>query len=146
MLFSPPVISSRLLLGVGIENNLPPVTYLKAIDVWIFACTTFVFAALLEFTIVNYTWRRETLRPCEHVRGHDKKDNMIVNHNNNKVQLHRFSKEGYGMNCSFKPVLSRSLRGSIQRQSERIDYLSRYTFPIAFTVFNVIYWNYYLLI
>lgn len=45
--------------GVGIENKLPPVTYLKAIDVWIFMCTSFVFAALLEFSVANYVWRME---------------------------------------------------------------------------------------
>lgn len=44
---------------MGIENKLPPVTYLKAIDVWIFMCTSFVFAALLEFSVANYVCRME---------------------------------------------------------------------------------------
>ena len=30
---------------------------LKAIDIWMGTCTAFVFAALVEFTFVNYTWR-----------------------------------------------------------------------------------------
>ena len=30
----------------------------QAIDVWMGACTAFVFLALIEFTIVNYLWRR----------------------------------------------------------------------------------------
>ena len=29
----------------------------QAIDVWMGTCTAFVFAALVEFTFVNYTWR-----------------------------------------------------------------------------------------
>ncbi len=30
----------------------------QAIDVWMGACTAFIFAALIEFTIVNYLWRK----------------------------------------------------------------------------------------
>ena len=32
---------------------------LQAIDVWMGVCTAFVFAALVEFTFVNYLWRRK---------------------------------------------------------------------------------------
>ena len=34
---------------------------LQAIDVWMGVCTAFVFAALVEFTFVNYMWRKQSL-------------------------------------------------------------------------------------
>ncbi|XP_046399107.1 glycine receptor subunit alpha-4-like [Ischnura elegans] len=43
----------------GIQSGLPQVSYVKAIDVWMGTCSAFVFCALLEFTIVNYMWRRQ---------------------------------------------------------------------------------------
>lgn len=37
---------------------MPQTSYVKAIDVWMGVCTAFVFAALVEFTMVNYLWRK----------------------------------------------------------------------------------------
>ncbi|XP_076062133.1 glycine receptor subunit alpha-4-like [Oratosquilla oratoria] len=61
-------IPSRVTLGVttllticsestGIRDKMPPVSYVKALDIWMGACTGFVFLALLEFTMVNYLAR-----------------------------------------------------------------------------------------
>lgn len=35
----------------------PPVSYVKALDIWMGSCTAFVFLALVEFTVVNHLAR-----------------------------------------------------------------------------------------
>jgi hypothetical protein len=44
---------TTLLIGVG-QQGLPVVSYIKALDWYYIGCFMFVFAALCEYSIVNY--------------------------------------------------------------------------------------------
>lgn len=40
----------------GVRQSLPRISYVKAIDIYLVMCFVFVFAALLEYAAVNYTY------------------------------------------------------------------------------------------
>ena len=86
----------------GMNAETPQVSYVKAIDVWMGACTAFIFSALIEFTVVNYLSRRHRRCPANgrrngyrstHVRngGEGRADN---NGEEKKQHIEMMNREG----------------------------------------------------
>uniref|UniRef100_A0A0K0FI95 Gamma-aminobutyric acid receptor subunit beta n=1 Tax=Strongyloides venezuelensis TaxID=75913 RepID=A0A0K0FI95_STRVS len=47
-------------ISTGVRQSLPRISYIKSIDVYLVTCFVFVFAALLEYAMVNYSyWGRK---------------------------------------------------------------------------------------
>ncbi|XP_023325803.1 glycine receptor subunit alpha-3 isoform X2 [Eurytemora carolleeae] len=125
-------------------TNVPQTSYVKAIDIWMGTCTAFVFAALVEFTFVNYTWRTKgkvnhryptVTSPCpvQTSKKTENGDKCVM------IELEDPRHED--------PVATALASANCWRKfATGIDEVSRMIFPLGFTVFNIIYWLYYLII
>ncbi|WKY12841.1 hypothetical protein Q1695_004001 [Nippostrongylus brasiliensis] len=150
-------VPARVTLGVttlltmttqssGMNAKLPPVAYIKAIDVWIGACMTFIFGALLEFAWVTYVANRST-QSKRVVR-----QKTLVVRGSEEVWVPRIMRD---QDYEKAKVLEnrKSPRQPISRwlarttdwhdEAKRADLVSRLLFPLLFVSFNVAYWIHY---
>ncbi|TKR77242.1 hypothetical protein L596_018252 [Steinernema carpocapsae] len=149
----PTAVPGRVTLGVttlltmttkssGVNAKLPPVSYTKAIDVWIGICMAFIFGALLEFALVTFllgedTEKKKRAKECPEILLKDTDEEVYIP---TTIGARRPRDEG---------VLDKIAicTGIIKRyQNDRartVDYLSRFIFPVLFLFCNLAYWWYY---
>ncbi|XP_059165617.1 glycine receptor subunit alpha-2-like, partial [Physella acuta] len=114
--------------GSNIQGQLPKVSYIKAIDVWIVSSLIFVFAAMLEFAYVNVLARRA-----------DKEKQAAQN-----ARIPPEQKDANVALINGKPP-RQAAGGQVPSrfQARRVDKLSRIVFPSTFAAFNIFYWFFY---
>lgn len=71
-------------ISTGVRSSLPRISYVKAIDVYLVMCFVFVFAALLEYAAVNYTFwgaraKKKVLHPLQ---------SLIITRNGALIKAH----------------------------------------------------------
>uniref|UniRef100_A0A915Q1Z7 Ligand-gated ion channel 50 n=1 Tax=Setaria digitata TaxID=48799 RepID=A0A915Q1Z7_9BILA len=178
-------VSSLLALTFQFGNilkNLPRVSYIKAMDVWMLGCISFVFGTIVELAFVCFMTRyfdaqlRKTIarqrrrrrRRQKRVESSDQlcfqsstnDPNGLCNRFDNSYQSKSSSDDGLRYSDVITSKISEGLLDKVTYDSnqshrkrnlfvmgakpEMIDKLSLVCFPLAFTLFNAVYWWYYL--
>ncbi|XP_043268563.1 gamma-aminobutyric acid receptor subunit beta-like isoform X2 [Venturia canescens] len=66
-------------ISTGVRSSLPRISYVKAIDIYLVMCFVFVFAALLEYAAVNYTyWGARAKKKTKKKEGDEKKATTLT--------------------------------------------------------------------
>ncbi|KAK6746848.1 hypothetical protein RB195_000226 [Necator americanus] len=109
----------------NIVKSLPKASYVKAIDIWMFSCVGFIFFSLIELAIVAYNDKMDDQR----LKGFGI---PLPNSNGNCSAIRR----------SVAEISVRKSKGS--ELGAAIDRAASIAFPVAFAMFNLAYWAYYL--
>ncbi|KAJ8923579.1 hypothetical protein NQ315_010158 [Exocentrus adspersus] len=139
----PEAIPARVTLGVTSlltlatqntqsQQSLPPVSYVKAIDVWMSSCSVFVFMSLMEFAVVNNYMGPVATKA---MKGYSEEDiNMDINEYTGmeRPRYSTVSQPQYETFCDGRSI------------ALCIDQFSRFFFPFSFLILNVVYWSTFL--
>lgn len=117
-------VLTMVTMNMAVRNSLPPVSYIKSIDIWTSACLLFVFSALIEFALVNSLTRKAK----KSTKNNKTKEGITSA--NEVIELTNVNdKLGFPHNKRQTPT-----------KLGKIDKYSRVLFPAAFLLFNIAYW------
>jgi len=158
----PEAIPARITLGVTSlltlatqstqsQRSLPPVSYVKAIDVWMSSCTLFVFSSLMEFAVVNNFMGPVATKPMKGYSDEDLSKPPPPTFPNGRMD-NRSSMRMRGRSPSPpRPLPPRVPPGPQyvtfchgREVALFIDTMARYAFPGSFVIFNIVYWVTYM--
>ncbi|XP_017953677.1 glycine receptor subunit alpha-4 isoform X1 [Drosophila navojoa] len=139
----PEAIPARVTLGVTSlltlatqntqsQQSLPPVSYVKAIDVWMSSCSVFVFLSLMEFAVVNNYMGPVATKA---MKGYS--DENITDLDDLKCVLQHHHRESI-----IEPQYDTFCHG--HATAIYIDKFSRFFFPFSFFILNIVYWTTFL--
>ncbi|MBN3321720.1 GBRR3 protein, partial [Atractosteus spatula] len=148
----------------GVSASMPQVSYVKAVDIYLWASFLFVFLSVIEYAAVNYLTTIEEMKKME-------KGKLPVTFNttqamafdgcfhDNEIELTPFPEIPVNPeqpparnSADAQPVEGHRLRRKrsiksnvnyIMNNSHVIDSYSRLLFPAAYLLFNIIYWGLY---
>ncbi|XP_043800404.1 glycine receptor subunit alpha-3 isoform X1 [Apis laboriosa] len=135
----------------GLKSDIPPVAYVKALDVWMAGCMMFVFAALGEFVVVKVLDLRSQLE-------YDLQTSIMSRYYSTRAIVIEKGQSIWDYDSTYISKVKNKKAGSkhllqsawldpeypmirvYKTQSQTIDTYSRIGFPILFMLFIILYW------
>ncbi|TKR93860.1 hypothetical protein L596_008237 [Steinernema carpocapsae] len=159
-------LPARIVLGVNslmaltfqfgnIMKALPPVSYVKAIDIWMFTCVAFIFASLLELAIIAYQDKKLQMRSIKlhttvsalFMLAHNYHDPQTDESPECKVRRRKqvtFEENEAESHNAFRESLVEAEELKVFEFGSTVDKYSFACFPLGFLLFNLCYWTFYL--
>ncbi|XP_017780598.1 PREDICTED: glycine receptor subunit alpha-4 isoform X2 [Nicrophorus vespilloides] len=118
----------------GLRSDIPPVAYVKAIDLWMAGCMIFVFSALSEFVIVKVLEERYKVYKQKELSEANIATQWCTT-------LAKSGKSTYTHEPNtWLPLCWKTKNGVEKVLWCEIDRMSRSIFPVLFLIFLVVYW------
>ncbi|KAM8899012.1 gamma-aminobutyric acid receptor subunit rho-3a isoform 3-T4 [Spinachia spinachia] len=151
----------------GVSASMPQVSYVKAVDIYLWASFLFVFLSVIEYAAVNYFTTVEEMKKLKRAKipnTFDATEAMAFDgcFHDNDIDMTSFTEVASTPNTernsqSRNSTVSGPAEGTrlrrknpvkqhfsfIMSNSYMIDSYSRVIFPMAYLLFNIIYWSLY---
>ena len=116
------LLLSLIFISYGVGSALPHVSYMKALDIFIFACISFISVALLEIGIAYFV-----------PQSNGKCNGCLIKMAPKKDIDEKYQNNGDG-----------SEKSADIDSIPKLHYISRFVFPGAYFIFLAGYWIYYM--
>ncbi|XP_050412045.1 glycine receptor subunit alpha-2 isoform X2 [Patella vulgata] len=111
----------------GARSQLPRVPYIKSIDVWMAVCLVFVFGAYMEYAVVTVLSRRHRKAADKRSKSEVSLNGVVIKNGTSDISSNTTDKTN-----------------EVAHPGRTVDKRSRILFPLAFLIFNLVYWIYYI--
>uniref|UniRef100_F1LCC3 Glutamate-gated chloride channel n=1 Tax=Ascaris suum TaxID=6253 RepID=F1LCC3_ASCSU len=136
-------ILSETHLLTGTNRRLPPVSYIKAVDVYLGFCYLIVSMALIEYACVAYATKKHN----DQMKKFRKREETQTQHQQPQLQTPDLLRDARIDECTCEQgtsilatIAKRPFKLRPCVKHSRIDLIARFVFPISFLLFNFIYW------
>ncbi|RWS02890.1 glycine receptor subunit alpha-2-like protein, partial [Dinothrombium tinctorium] len=134
----------------GLKSQLPPVSYITALDIWMLACMFAVFAAIIEVTVANYYDEKMRRIIERRKREADKKRKLLEHRSARRNEDHFCIHQIKPIDANFEGETSECKNRNNDRvdssdeplpdMAVKVDKIFRAFIPLAFLAFNLVYW------